>query len=223
MDPARLTADRLSLEPEESRYLRNVLRLSAGATIEVRDGVGGVREGTLADKRTVRLGPRRELPEDPGPRVHLCFAAPKGRRADLVWEKATELGAASVTPIETARSVRHGSSLERWERMVREAARQCLAARTPEVRSWCALEQLEGIGTKLVADPRATRPISACLGEGAEITLLTGPEGGFTAEELEALEQTGWTAVSLGDRILRAETAPIVGLTIIRHLGGQMG
>lgn len=226
---ARITGELLSLEPDESRYLFRVLRMRAGDTVEVRDGAGGAFEAAAVDKRTLALGPRHELPMEPGARVHLLFAPIKGKRMDVLLEKATEIGAASLQPVHTERGVRVSKqeALERWERVVWSAARQCEAARVPTLHEPCTLKELAsrpcGYDLKLVLHPAAAEPLRSALKarSAADVAVLTGPEGGFTDAELACLE--GWSPISLGPRILRAETAPVVALTLIRHRLSDLG
>lgn len=225
--PDRLGSETLALDAAESRYLRNVLRMKAGDPIELRDGAGHRCTGRLADKRTIQLGPLEALPPDTGVAVHLCFAPPKHKRLDLLLEKAVELGAAALHPVYCERSVRRDSAEERWLRVVREAARQCAAARTPELSGGRPLRALiespPAVALRLVADPEAPDRLGAVLPDAVDsVAVLTGPEGGLTAAELEAATAAGWRPFRLGDRILRAETAPIAALAILRHRFGDL-
>ena len=230
-----VTADRirhgyLDLEPSESRYLRNVLRLGAGAPVEVRDGGGGRYPGVLVTAQRVELGPRELLPIPAGPLVHLAFAPPKGKRVDVLLEKATELGVAGLHPICTARSVRRaGLGTDRWSEKVRAAAQQCGLGRVPQVAEPMALTEFlaamppHELG--LIAEPTAASGLGAQLSEPApeRVLVLTGPEGGFEPGEVELAETFGLVPVHLGELILRAETAPVVALTIVRHRFGGLG
>ncbi|MFT7626013.1 MAG: 16S rRNA (uracil1498-N3)-methyltransferase [Myxococcota bacterium] len=223
--PERLTGAQLALEPAESRYLTKVLRLAPGAPVEVRDGAGHRFESVLKDTRTIVLGAREVLASEPGPRVHLCFAPPKGKRLDWLLEKATELGATSLYPVYTERSVRRDATEGRWQRIVDAAARQCAGAHAPTLyagRPLSACLTAPPPGVRLVAHPTATDTLQSQLSDPRDVVILTGPEGGFAAAELTAITAGGFHTFGLGDRILRAETAPIVALTISRYLSGKI-
>ncbi len=226
VDPVRLTGDELVLEKEELRYLRHVRRLSVGDPVTVRDGHGGEYPSTLQAGR-LSLGPRIQLPEPAGARVALVFAPPKGRRMDVLLEKATEIGAADLHPVYTARSVRKDGTADRWSRIVRSAATQCQAAFEPTLHAATSLDALLAdpppAVLKLIADPTADTGLATLLTPVDQVAILTGPEGGFTDEELTAATTAGWQRFSLGPNVLRAETAPLVALTVVRHVLGDLG
>lgn len=228
VQPSRLLEQRLRLTAEESRYLVKVLRLPKGSLVDVRDGEGGRYCASLVNKMELLLGRRETCPARSGLAVHLAFAPPKGRRVDWLVEKATELGAAGLHPIVTVRTVHAVDSLPRMERIARAAARQSDAGWVPLISESRPLHDMlsSGVGDiKLVAHPaaepgelrRAIRP-----GAGSAI-VVTGPEGGLTEEELSDAEAAGYIPFRLGPQILRAETAPIVALSLLLHHLGDLG
>ena len=229
VEPERLLTGLLVLTPDEAHYLRRVRRLGAGDAVEVRDGAGRRCPATLEGATALRLGEWERLPPPPGTAVHLAFAPPRGQRADLLLEKATELGAAAFHPIVAERSVRRDEgAVERYERLVRAAARQCGTAYTPLVhpaQSLGAFLAAPPEGLRLVASPDAAAALRDVLPAAAPeaAVVLTGPEGGFSRAELAAATAAGFVPFRLGDLVLRAETAPLVALTLLRHRFGDLG
>lgn len=221
---------RLRLEPEEAHYLLHVLRLQRGAQLEVRDGRGGAWNATVADNNVLELSERTVLPPLLGVGVVLAFAPPRGGRMDILLEKATELGASALQPIWAARSVRKDSGNPgRWSRVVAAAARQCGVSSLPDVAKPMSFDEAlvayAGTELKLVAVPGAAEPLREVLPKGPveQAVVLTGPEGGFTPAELDAAMAAGYRAFHLGTATLRAETAPLVALALLRHRYGDLG
>jgi 16S rRNA (uracil1498-N3)-methyltransferase len=144
----------------------------------------------------------------------------------LEWgvEKATELGVARITPVLARRTEKHlaqaaAKRVERWRRIVLEAAKQSRRSDVPVVDEPVALKVALGMvdaGTKLLlAETEQENSLKAALeGEVASVALAIGPEGGWTAEEMALFSERGWRHVTLGPRILRAETAAIAGLAV---------
>ena len=165
--------------------------------------------------------------------VTLAVAVPRGERMDWLVEKATELGVAAILPLLAERSVaRPGSGSERvarWERIAREATAQSERLVVPvisaPVRLADALPDLGG--TQLMAVARGAGPglpevVRGLRSDTARVAWLVGPEGGWTPAEVAAANDAGAVAVGLGPRILRVETAALVGLTLIMGLTGEM-
>ncbi|HKN85355.1 MAG TPA: 16S rRNA (uracil(1498)-N(3))-methyltransferase [Nitrospiraceae bacterium] len=178
----------------------------------------------------------REGSQPRHPMVILAQAILKGDRMDWVIQKATELGAASIVPIISERVIarprleRLGSQQERWQRIALEAAQQAERWDVPEVHppvefnSWLRSSPRE---LKLILSERSDEGGLAmiALPEDAKsrILLVIGPEGGWSAAEREAAHASGCTSVSLGPRILRAETATVAAVTIIQSRLGELG
>jgi len=227
--PSRLDQETVTLTDDERHYLTRVLRLQPGDPIELRDGHGRAADGTLlASQCDISRDLVRNLPTFGACPVHLAFALPKGRRLDTLLEKATELGAAAFHPVITERTVaRPTEAKDRWTRLIEAAVRQSGAAWTPTVHAPIPLADLLARpfdGLKLVAHPDAASPLRAAVPTTAsQCLVLTGPEGGFDAAELTAAETAGFVPFQLGDAILRAETAPLAILTILRHRFGDLG
>jgi 16S rRNA (uracil1498-N3)-methyltransferase len=231
--PSRLGGGEARLEPAEIHYLRDVLRLEDGAAVEVFDGEGGSWEGTLVAGGAVRLGARREAPP-PRARVQLAFALARGERADLVVQKATELGVARLSPFEARRSVvrldaeRAADRARRWRRIAEEASRQCGRADVPQVDAPAPFAQVLSAALadtpKLLLYEGGGEPLSRAVERGAPAHLaIIGPEGGFAPDEVDAAIAAGARLVTLGPRTLRFETAAIVVVALLQHLAGDLG
>jgi 16S rRNA (uracil1498-N3)-methyltransferase len=230
----RLDGGRARLEPGEWHYLRHVLRLPPGAPLEVFDGEGGLYDASLPGADVdLELGPRREVPP-PRAAVWLAFAPPRGDRADLVVEKAVELGVGRLLPFLAARSVvrldlgRGAARAERWRRIAAAAARQCGRGDVP------AVDEPAPLAGALAAAPAGFRkvllyegggePLAAALDPEAPGHLaIVGPEGGFAPEEVAACAAAGARLATLGPRVLRAETAALAAVALLQHRLGDLG
>jgi 16S rRNA (uracil1498-N3)-methyltransferase len=230
----RIAGGRARLEPAEWHYLRGVLRLAPGAPLEVFDGEGGVHEAEVPrEGEPLLLGPGRRA-DPPRATIWLAFAPPRGDRADWVVQKATELGAVRLVPFEAERSVvrlagaRAEARARRWRRIAAEAARQCGRADVPTVDAPTtfpgALALAPAAFRRLVLFEGGGEPFELGLDRSAPGHLLAvGPEGGFAAGEVSAAAAAGGRVVSLGPRILRAETAALAAVALAQHLLGDLG
>ena len=212
--------DGIELRAEEAHHVR-VRRHRPGDEVDVIDGEGlgyRIRLQTVEEGRVTGLIVRRmENLGESAVRLHLAAAVVKGGRFDLVVEKATEIGVASITPVTARRSVaRPGGRGARWRRLARSAAKQCGRSRVPQVNEPVPLlEAAEALADQdvplLVADPGAPGDLrSLCAAGSREAALFVGPEGGFEPGELEGLSRLGARAFAWGNRRLRAETAAVV-------------
>ncbi|HEX8720814.1 MAG TPA: 16S rRNA (uracil(1498)-N(3))-methyltransferase [Pyrinomonadaceae bacterium] len=234
------------LSEEESRHLRDVLRLRAGDEASVFDGEGRefacvVAEAGGRGGRAARLEVRGPA-EPPAPEspleLTLAVALLKGEKFDLVVQKATELGATRLVPVETRRAdVRlrdardAGRRVERWRRLALEAAKQSGRARVPTVAPPRPFESLaaaapgERTPRVMFAERGGAGLDSLAAGFGGgrrELTALVGPEGGWEDEETEFARSHGWRVVTLGGRTLRAETAAVTACALLQHLFGDL-
>jgi 16S rRNA (uracil1498-N3)-methyltransferase len=211
---------RVTLSPEESEHLR-VLRANVGDEVTVFDGAGLEASGrilSLEPQVTLELEPPRAVSLEPPQAVTLAVALLKGDKLAEVVRGATELGVARVQLLVTdhadARDI-GAQKLERLRRIALEAAKQCGRGVVPEVLEPSKLRDLELNGVGLVAHPQSSRLPRDAVKWDAPVTIATGPEGGFSSLEIAALERIGFVTVTLGLRILRAETAPIALLGAI--------
>lgn len=208
----------LVLEGKAAHYLGNVLRLAEGAEVLLFDGLTGEWKGSVADVSRKRMHVRvvgQVRPLEKLPALTLAFAPIK--RGPLEWlvEKATELGVATLQPVITQRTVIDRINPERLRLIAIEAAEQCGRTRLPFLAEPMKLEALlqERSETLLFADETGGRPMMEAVIAG-ETTILIGPEGGFTPGERQGILASGAMGVSLGPRILRAETAALAAVSL---------
>jgi 16S rRNA (uracil1498-N3)-methyltransferase len=218
----------VTVEDGRANYLANVMRLRAGAQVKLFDGVSGewLAEIVEAGRKRVtlrlldRLRPREEVPD-----LWLLFAPIKRGRIDWLVEKATELGAARLVPVLTARTVVDRLNLERLRAHIVEAAEQCERTALPELAEPVKLAALLGAWSAeralLFADETGGEPLGSAVTPGPA-AILVGPEGGFTPAERDAILAVAQArAVSLGPRILRADTAALAALAVWMGAAGD--
>lgn len=228
----------LELPQDVAHQARDVLRVTPGDTLHLLDGAGGEypAEVVALDRKRVivRLGSRAEGRAEPSVRVVLCQGMLKAAKFEWVLQKCTELGVAAFMPLLTERAVAATEEAgegkrRRWSRIVAEALEQCGGTRLPEISQprplMHALASLPPGGLALIPWEEATalplraalqQPVTASGGVShiAEVRIFIGPEGGFSAGEIALAQRAGAIPVTLGPRILRAETAAIVAATI---------
>ena len=223
----------VALDPAQSHYLVNVLRLGAGAGLFVFNGRDGEwrAEIAVASKKAAALRLIERTRAQHGcPDLHLLFAPIKKTRTDFIVEKATELGASVIRPVFTRRTVAERVNAERLALIAREAAEQTERLDVPEVRAGVGLVALlrawsdtDGQRRLVFCDEQAADGSTAPaaleafqrLEPGAPWAVLIGPEGGFDAAERTALHGYDFVLpVALGPRILRADTAALAALAL---------
>ena len=212
----------LPVSPGQAHYLANVMRCAVGETLRLFNGTDGEWEAritALKRDRVLLQAERQTRAQAPEPDLWLLFAPLKRDATDLVVEKATELGASAILPVMTERTNTSRVNPVRLSAIATEAAEQCERLTVPRIdpprslhdvlADWPDDRQL------VVAMERASAPlVQPAHGPAA---LLVGPEGGFTDAELDALHRHRLVVgASLGPRILRAETAVIVGLALLQ-------
>jgi 16S rRNA (uracil1498-N3)-methyltransferase len=218
----------VELDPAQANYLGNVLRMGTDAELLVFDGHSGewlARISEAAKKRMTLTVERRTRDPETIPDVWLAFAPVKRAQTDWLVEKATELGAARLMPVMTQRTVAERVRRDRLESIAVEAAEQCGRTRLPEIAEPVSLKQLladrDTTRTLYFADEGGGEPAAEAF-RRAPALILTGPEGGFTDEERFAIRAAeNAVAVSLGPRILRAETAALASLAAYMALAGD--
>ena len=210
---------RVDLNAGQANYLGNVMRLGEGAELLVFDGSSGEWLGRIEDagKKRMTLSVERKTREaETIPDVWLAFAPVKRAQTDWLVEKTTELGAARLIPVMTQRTVAERVKLERLEAIAIEAAEQCGRTVLPVIAEPVPLARLlaerDPARTLYFADERGGGRAADIFTEGPAM-ILTGPEGGFTDQERIAVRAAENAApISLGPRILRAETAALTAL-----------
>jgi 16S rRNA (uracil1498-N3)-methyltransferase len=231
-----LDADRIALSEREAHYLGTVLRLKRGERLLVFNGRGHERYAavrTLTRRLTELdlLEPAAPLPE-PALDLTLLQALPKGEAMDLVVQKATELGVRAIVPVVTDFSVvrlddeRAARRLEHWSRIAQSACEQCGRHRPMAIHPVASLDAclaaVPEAATKLALDTGAHAAFRSGAAPLGKVFLLVGPEGGFSETDLARVEASGFAALRLGPRTLRAETASIVACGLLQHLWGDL-
>lgn len=225
------TGQVLDLPPGPARHVQ-VRRLQPGHGLTLFDGRGGEWAATVQQMGrqsvTVQLGHHDAVSREPGCAVTLAVGMPANERMDWLVEKATELGVDAIRPLVTERSVLRldGERAERkrqhWQAVAVAAAEQCGRTRVPQVHPVRALTAHDALpaaaedaqGWVLSLGPDALAASTLC-GKPGRHWLLSGPEGGLSDAELARAQAAGAQALSLGPRVLRAETAPLAALALL--------
>jgi 16S rRNA (uracil1498-N3)-methyltransferase len=236
----RLERGMLKVEGEEVKHIRKVLRLTEGDEITVFDGLGKEFEGTIVAERlssvVIRVKSVSSSKRDSPLEVTLAQSLLKGEKMDYLIQKATELGVKEIIPFLSSRSVpllEKSKRLKRhlrWERIAIEASKQCGRGVVPRI------EFLQDYSEMLPkASPNALRlilweregirlkEILERSKEKKKIFFVIGPEGGLSQGEVDEAKEAEFIAVTLGRRILRAETASLCFLSILQYEQGDIG
>ncbi|NEW05182.1 16S rRNA (uracil(1498)-N(3))-methyltransferase [Paenibacillus sp. SYP-B3998] len=237
----------VTIEGDDGHHLQRVMRAQIGDEVICSNGVNReVRVRiTELDKGRVIAEVVEELPmhAEAAVQVWVAQSLPKGDKMETVIQKGTEIGAARFLPFLSERTVvqydakKEAKRTERWQKIAKEAAEQAHRNRVPEVEglhtwkqllqrakeadvAWICYEKEDGQQLK----PAIRDAVAAGkLGSGKKVLLVVGPEGGFSEQEIQQAEEVGFRSVSLGARILRTETAAMVGLTCLFYETGEMG
>jgi 16S rRNA (uracil1498-N3)-methyltransferase len=233
--------DSATLDGELFRHIVRVLRLSPGDQLILVDEKGSEHDGVIEQvargRVTVRItrsdhGPAQE---GSGQLITVCQALPKGDKIDLILQKGTELGAHDFWLFGGRRSVarvnhdQRTTKLERWSRIVAEAARQCGRRKVPAVSWYPTAAEAAAAAThdlRLVLwEDECTRRLKETLATSPapqSVIVSIGPEGGFDPQETDLFVRHGFQNISLGSRILRTETAAIAIVAILQYTGGDI-
>lgn len=227
----------LDLPASAARHVQ-VLRLQPDDTITLFDGTGaGEWDATITHMGRstvqVRIGAFHAIDREPAAKIHLAVGMPANERMDWLVEKATELGVASIQPLMTERTVlrlsgeRAEKKVAHWQSIAISACEQCGGNRVPTIHPVQTLTQWLAKNSNAAADKNAPRLILS-LSEGTKsltaikndstlcnTTVLSGPEGGLSAAEETAALESGFQPITLGTRVLRAETAALSALVVL--------
>ena len=236
LPPEDLTSDIVSITGDQARHLALVLRAKPSDMISVLNGNGYEYECRIVSvhKKEIKAEVVSKAPysaESPIS-VTIVQGISKGERMDIAIQKSTELGAVRIVPVITERTqVKHTGKTERWRKIALSAAQQSGRGKIPAIDEPTALEEFlasitPGSSGIIFFEENRERNLKQILNDFKgikELTVLIGPEGGFTKEEVAAAIEKGFVEASLGPRILRTETAPITALSIIQYELGDMG
>jgi 16S rRNA (uracil1498-N3)-methyltransferase len=221
----------VTVHGDEHHYLSRVRRARSGDAIELIDGAGKRASAVIVkigDAETVVRVEAVEQIADLPPRVRVLVPPIKGDRMDTCIEKLVEVGADEIVVWPAARAVvkldgaRRAARVEHYQALAQAAARQSGRASVPAVNAADsladAIARLPAAGARVVLAPAAER---GTWPEAEHVTLISGPEGGFAPGELDALAAAGFASLGLGPRVLRAETAPVIAVALVRAATGS--
>jgi 16S rRNA (uracil1498-N3)-methyltransferase len=226
--------DLVRLDEETAHYVRTVLRLQQDADVTVFNGRGGEFAASLVEVSRhaigLEIGEWRARDVESPIAIHLGLGIARGERMDWAVQKSVELGVARITPLITERTVVQLKGERRvhrrlhWQKIAQSACEQCGRTLLPEIEDALSLDDWVkiGQGLKLFLDPDASQSLRSLVRTDNEVCLMSGPEGGFSDRERMLAGSAGYTAVSLGPRIMRTETAAIAALAAIQAVWGDL-
>lgn len=219
-----------------AHHAKQVLRLRVGDPVQIFDGAGHACDASIGEisGKHVTLHDLQPCPPDNASGLHIVLAQAmsSSEKMDWVIQKATELGATEIVPVQTQRSVakltveRAEKRIEHWRGVIIAACEQCGRNTLPQMQTpqdlshWLALEDMQP-GSKFILLPDGATPLHTQPKPTGPVTLLIGPEGGFTADEALMAQQAGFIPILLGPRVLRTETAAIAGIAALQTLWGD--
>lgn len=232
--PENVEGSRIYLDDKGAHYIKDVLRLKKGDRIEIFDGKGNkyscILQGVNRGKIFATINSKEfSMSKEPSCRSVLAQALPsKHSKMDFIVEKATELGVDEIIPVAAERCITQALSLhklERWQKIASEASRQCGRAKVPRIKEVLSVEDA------LAAFSTFDMKLFACIDKGTvclktilkdkdslkDIAVFIGPEGDFTKQEINAAKENGFNLVSLGERVLRTETAGLYVLSVLDY------
>ena len=228
--------DTLSLPENVSTHVGRVLRARAGDSLTLFNGHGGEYDASILtiDRRGVhvRIGAHHAVERESPLQVTLLQALARGERMDFIVQKATELGVAAIVALSAQRSVvrldkaTFRKRAEHWRAVAIGACEQCGRNRVPTIELAhnldAAIARSPATDCRVLLEPDAAQTLPALMQAASNMTVLIGPEGGFSDEELTLSRQHGFQPCRLGPRVLRAETAPLAALAVIQALAGDL-
>jgi len=241
--PENITGSTAVLTGPEARHISTVLRLSIGTAIMLFDGSGTYYEAVLTkispsriETKIISIIPYIDTGEDLHPALHLALGLLKGKKSDFIIQKTTELGIAGLHPFHSRYCVAKDlaeNRLSRWQKIALEACKQCNRPKPPDINpvknytDLLSASEKDNHDLKLIfwenkMGQKTIREIFAPLKKINSVMILIGPEGGFSNEEVRQAIDAGYEPVTMGTRILRAETAAIAAVSIIQHELGNL-
>ncbi len=230
LPPSAWKAEALILTGDEAHHCTRVLRSKLGDSVEVFDGRGKAVMGEISelskDKVVIILNGEAQT-SFKSSEIHLCQAIPKGGNMELIVQKAVELGVASIQPLITDNTVARPEQLkkkqEKWQRIALEACKQCGQNYLPEVREvakfsdFIKVPNLKELNIVAALHPESVKFAEVFPTDKKSVTLLVGPEGDFSNSEYEQMLECGFQPISIGEIVLRVETATLYCLSVLKH------
>ncbi|MBR5930852.1 MAG: 16S rRNA (uracil(1498)-N(3))-methyltransferase [Lachnospiraceae bacterium] len=234
VEPEQITGQEVIITGSDVNHIRNVLRMKAGEEVLVSDGEGldrhcRITEITPDEIRCEVLDTEAARSESPV-KFYLFQGLPKSDKFEQIIQKSVELGVYEIIPVETARSVvryddkKQKNKRERWQKIAESAAKQSNRGIIPEVKEVlrfdAALDYAADLDLILIPyenykDMKATREVIGTIRPGMRVGIFIGPEGGFETDEVDRAMKAKAVPISLGNRILRTETAPLMLLSVL--------
>ena len=228
--------DCIELEAGAARHLTSALRMNSGQLVTLFNGQGGEYIGELVEakkgKATVRVTEFDKTDRESNLSIHLAIGISRGERMDLIVQKATELGVSEITPLFTERCEvklsgdRLNKKVSHWQQVAISACEQCQRNSLPTINTPVKIEQWQDncdTSLKLVLHHRTDQSLSDMPPPSGQVALLIGPEGGLSEREIQQAISLDFSALALGPRVLRTETAPLAAISILQSLWGDMG
>ncbi|MBU2538401.1 MAG: 16S rRNA (uracil(1498)-N(3))-methyltransferase [Proteobacteria bacterium] len=237
INPEDITGKTVQMTGPEAHHLRTVLRLAPGDPVTFFDGTGARYQARIEQIFKDRVSAtiiEHTLDLPPKVRLHLGQALLKGQKMDLILQKATELGVDAIWPFYSEHGIHKTpkeAQMERWQRIVLEACKQCDRARPPEIHAPREIHDLithsPPFDTKLIFwehedQQTLSETLAAQEKDRQSVFFLLGPEGGFSETEVSSAQGEGFIPISLGSRILRAETATLAATAILQFILGNL-
>lgn len=235
LPPEHINSKEIIITGENARYLSLVLRVQPGESVAILDGQGKryICRILSVHKKEVRVEKiKEEYYSSESPiSITLAQGLPKGDKMDLIVQKATELGVSKIIPLIAERSqIRTTEKASRWRKIALSASQQSGRDIVPEIEEPLKIDEFlnrgiqhNGIIFSEIYNKRNLKETLLKIKDLKHITLLIGPEGGFSKDEVTSAVENGFTEASLGPRILRTETAPIAAISIIQYELGDSG
>lgn len=234
LPPEKLVSRQIAITGEQARYLSLVHRIKPGEQLIIFDGLGNQYTCKILQSRRKEIIAEQMKKEpysaESSIAITLAQGIAKGDKMDLIIQKSTELGVKKIIPLITERTqIRHTDKIDRWRKIALSASQQSGREKIPEITEPTSFEeflerQKTGHGI-IFSEEEKERNLKKILNDfqGAiEITLLVGPEGGFSKSEVITASENGFATISLGPRILRTETAAITAISIVQYELGDM-
>ncbi len=227
------------IEGHDYRHLTRVRRIKAGEWLDLRDGTGRSMKGRvrdIADDKIlveIALESGYDVYKESAVEVVLCVSVLKGKKFDLVIQKAVEVGVSRILPVISERAIpvlddKTDKKTERWNRIAEEASKQSMRRFAPVIEEPVAFDELVSSlqeGARIIAHPdrscRSFRDFLTQTGRPERAAVLVGPEGGFSKKEIENAVKHGWVPLNFGFTALRSETAAVVLPAIIIYEWGD--